>query len=285
MKQYTILYGAVKKYRRKFLICNIIFLALIAAFTFWRLPYLKTEFFGSTELDEKMFLSECGTFTIDEIIELDRHDNKEPETYYYKDICYWQNGSYLFDIDVDSLKKTGIIYKSTVKISDNNSIEYESAEIYLADIGGKKTAVIAEPDKKYGKTVTGYLVEPSKAVVSELSKMDYGADGLELLDYFIDCRDVDMETASSDALIFKLCLIILVALFVKLVVYYINPSLTPTFRQLRRYGNIEEVAADIERQAKSPDAYIEDKKLITADYILSDESFKKKVVKNHMAAF
>ena len=72
-------------------------------------------------------------------------------------------------------------------------------------------------------------------------------------------------------------------LFIKLAIYYIYPKTTPTYRQLRRYGNIEDVADEVNRQALSPEAYVEDKKLVTPDFILSNDSFKKKVVRNHMS--
>ena len=153
MEKGTVLYKAMEKYRRKFLIINLVVLAFFIAFTVWRMPYLKTWWFGSTKLDVQRFLNDTKTFTIDEVTELDRHETKEPESYYYKDVSYWQGDKYLFDISVDNIQKTDIVYKSTISVSEKNTIEYESARIYLADIGGRKTAVIANPDQKLNKKI------------------------------------------------------------------------------------------------------------------------------------
>ncbi len=280
LKKDTLLYKAMKKYRKKFLVYLLIALALLCAFAIWRFPYIKTKMFGATQLDTEEFLKNTQTFTIDGVTELDRHDPKEPDSYYYKAISYWQKNSYLFDMTVDSIEKTGIIYSSKIELNEKNMIEYESAEIYLAELGGRKIAVIALPHQKYGKHLTGFLVKAPKPVISDLSKKM--SDELTISEYFIDCRGVDMGTESTDFTILKIWAAILLILFAKLGVYYARPELTPTYRQLRKYGDVNEIANDIEVLIHSETAYTENKMLITDDYILSDDTFKKKVVKNHM---
>lgn len=280
MKKDTLLYKGMKKYRRKFLVILIFFAVLLIAFTIWRLPYIKTQICGAVDLDVNRFLSETETFSIDDVIELNRHESKEPESYYYKDISYWQGDNYLFKMEVDSLKETGIVYSNKISVSENNTVEYESAVIYTAEIGGRKTVVIASPHEKCEKSITGLLVKAPRAVMSDLSKSEELP--LTLCEYFIDCRGIDMGTESSDFTIVKIGALILILLFVKLGIYYVKPELTPTYRQLRKYGNIMDVADDVEAQINLDSAYTEDKMLITEDYIITDDTFKKKVVKNHM---
>lgn len=280
MKKDTLLYRGMKKYRRKFLTILMFFLILLIGFTIWRLPYIKTQICGAVDLDVNRFLSETETFSIDDVIELDRHEPKEPDAYYYKDISYWQGNNYRFNLKVDSLKKTGIVYSNKVSVSENNTIEYESAEIYMAEIGGRKTAVLATPHEKCTKNMTALLVKAPRVVMADLSKNNQLP--ITLSEYFIDCRGADMGTEVTDFTIVKIWSLILILLFVKLGIYYAKPELTPTYRQLRKYGNIMDVADDVEAQINSDSAYTEDKMLITDDYIITDDTFKKKVVRNHL---
>ena len=282
MQKDTVLYKAMVKYRIKNLIYNIIVLVLLVMFTVAKLPYIKTEINGATPLDMERYLKETGTFKIDELIELTRHEPKEPESFYHKAVTYWQEDKYLFDIEIESAKKTDINFTSSYKIGENE-YEYISAEVWYVKAGGRTFAVIANPDETFKNKLTGYLAEPCHAVMAPISQTLENGEEIVLSDYFIDCRGVEMGTANTDWALVKIAIVILLLLFIKLAIYYIYPKTTPTYRQLRRYGNIEDVADEVNRQAVSPEAYIEDKKLVTPDFILSNEGFKKKVVRNHMS--
>lgn len=284
MQKESVLYKAMEKYRRKFLLYNVIVLVLLILFTVWRYPYIRTEISGSTPLDMERYLSETGTFDIDELIELTRHEPKQPEQYYYKDITYWQDNRYLFDIKATNVRRTDIVFTSTYT-AGNEKYEYVTAEIWYAEAGGRTFAVIANPDTKYKEKLTGYLVEPSRAITSQISQKVGNGEKITLSDYFIDCRGTEMGTAASDWMIVKITAAVLLYLFLKLLLYYLKPQLTPTYRQLQRYGDIENIADEVNRQAESDEAYIEDKKLVTPDFILSDDTFKKKVVRNHMSKY
>lgn len=279
MQKEGFIYNSMKKYRRKFTVCMIVATALMIAFVIWRFPYIKTEFLGAKQLDVNKFLNDTSTFTIDETISLDRHDTKSPEAYYYKEMTYWQGNTFFFKINTENVKDTNITYTSKVKISSNNFYEYESAHIFLAEINGRKTAVIALPNQKIGKTIEGHLVTAPKAVIADLSNK---YQNLTLSEYFIDCRGIDVGTESSDNTILKIWFVILAVLYIKLALYYANPYLTPTYRKLKRYGKPDIVASEIEEQLKSETSYTKSKKIYTDDYILSKETFKIKVIKNHL---
>jgi len=282
MQKGTYLYKAMAKHRRKFLIVNCVLLALLTWFTVAKLPYLKAEIFGPKPLDMDRFLSETDTFKIDELIELDRHDNANPESSYFRQTSYWQDDVYLFDIKTDEMEKTDISFVNVLDYADS-SVEIPLADIWYAKSGGRNFVVIGKPGKEYTGTISGYIVKPTVAITSEISKTLENGEEIVLSEYFIDCRDTEMGTSDTDWTFVKIMLVILILLFAKLVLYYIKPEYAPTYRQLKRIGNIKDVADEINRQAEADDAYIEDKKLITKDFILSDMFFKKKVVRNHMS--
>lgn len=281
MEKDSVLYKAMVKYRRKFLIWNIILLVLLILFTVWRYPYIKTEISGAVPLDMDRYLSETATFTVDEIIVLGRHEPKEPERYYHKNITYWQDDSYLFDVEIDKAEKTDIAFTSSYTIGQE-VYEYVSAEIWFAEAGGRNFVVIANPGEEFKNKLTGYLVEPTRAVTAPISETLENGEKLILSSYFIDCRGMEMGTAPTDWAIVKIAATVILLLFLKLLLYYLKPKFTPTYRQLQRYGDIDDIAYEVNRQATSEKAYIDDKTLVTPDFILSDDTFKKKVVRNHI---
>lgn len=283
MNKDNILYKAMKKYRRKFLFINIISLCLLMLFIILKYPYLRTEMRGASELDIDRLLSETDVFVIDELIELDRHESKSPETIFGRSTSYWQDDRYLFEIKADTIEDTGIVYTEKISMSQGKPIEYESARVYLAKCAGRSFAVIAPPGAELTSPVTGFLVDRSNVVVSDLSKLLEDGESLTLSEYFIDARDLEMGTSSSDLFIARIWLIIMLLLFIKLAVYYFRPELTPTYRQLRRYGPVLQVADEVCLQAQSDDAVTDGGQIITKDFILSDSSFKKTVAKNHMS--
>lgn len=282
MQKGTVLYKAMAKYRRKFFVCNLILLVLLVSFAAIKMPYIKAEIFGAKPLDMERFLSETDILVIDELVELDRHDEKLPNGYYFKENSYWQDDVYFFDIKIEKAEKTNISFSNKLEY-EGTSIEYPIADIWYAEAGGRTFVVIGEPDKKYKGTLSGYIVEPSRAIISEISKTLENGEEKVVADYFIDCRKTEMGTSDTDWTFVKIMSVILLLLFIKLGVYYAKPILTPTYRQLRRYGNIEDVADEINRQAESDDTYFEGTKIITPEFILSNSLFKKKVVKNHMS--
>ena len=69
----------------------------------------------------------------------------------------------------------------------------------------------------------------------------------------------------------------------KVVIQYINPLSTPTYRNLEKYGDIKTISDDVEDQlAKLGVTNIKKKKpVVTDDWIISEEPFKLKIAKNH----
>ena len=80
-------------------------------------------------------------------------------------------------------------------------------------------------------------------------------EDITISEYVIYLRNSEMGAESSDVLFFWLFVILMLFLWVKLIIYYINPKLTPTFRQLVKYGDIMEVAQKVDLEVNSEDAY------------------------------
>ena len=92
-----------------------------------------------------------------------------------------------------------------------------------------------------------------------------------------------MGAESSDVLFFWLLVILMLFLWVKLIIYYINPKFTPTVRQLITYGDIMEIAQKVDLETKSEDAYKDGDMLVLENFVITKSTFKTVVAKNHMA--
>ena len=92
-----------------------------------------------------------------------------------------------------------------------------------------------------------------------------------------------MENEGFDLVVCIILLAIILFLSVKIVIQYINPLSTPTYRNLEKYGDLKSICEDVEAQLKEAGITRVKKKrsAITPDWIVSEEPFKLKVAKNH----
>ncbi len=285
MQKGTLLYKEMSRYRIKFLIINILLTVLYVMFVIGKMPYLKTEFGGPSELDTARFISETQTTVIDEVVELGRKDHKTPDASLVRSTSYWQDDRYYFTIKADSVTDTDKTFKGTMGGSSTGTEakEYDLYKLYMAQIDGRNVTVIAYANQKVTKNMTAYITDVQKPILAALSETIGEGESLEISDYMLDVRNLEMDTASTDFVCFWIFMLLLIFLYAKVIIYFAKPITAPTYRQLARYGDIESVADDINRQSGLSSAYTEDKKLILQDYILSRSYFKMIVVKNHMA--
>ncbi len=283
MDKSGILYREMKIARIKFLIVNIICTILYLLFVTSRFPYIRTQMTGPTELDTARFVSETKTETIDELITLGRKETKTLDTACYKDKTYWQDGRYYYKMQIDSIVDTGRGFTEAVPVSPSETEDVEMYRIYTAKLGGKNVAVLAPVEWTPSYTMEGYVTELSRPVLAKLSETLTEGEVLEVADYMLDIRGVEMEVERSDYALFWIFMIILVFLWAKLVIYFINPLKAPTYRQLAKYGIVSEVSEEINEQALSDSAYKEKGSLVLEEYILQRKTFVCKVYRNHMA--
>lgn len=281
MQKSKYVYKSMVHYRRKFFLVILIMALFFAFFTVSKLPYLKAEWFGSSSLDIKKFVSETDTITVDSLIELGRKDSKTPDDAVFRSNSYWQEDNYLFGIKASSITDTGKVFKTTITVGDEVQ-EVDMYRVYIAKVGGVNTAVLAKADKEPTVNMKGYITEMQKPVLAYISETLKDGQALEISEYFIDLRGGEMDTSSTDTVMFWFFLALLLILAVKLALYYIKPTLTPTYRQLARYGDMLTIEEDINKQAESPDAYTEGGKLVLEDYIITKSTFKIIVNKNHL---
>jgi len=279
----SVLYKSMSRYRIKFLVINIILTLLFVFYTANKLPYLKTAWFGESPLDVQRFLEETSTITVDELVELTRKDRRNPDACYLKQTSYWQDDAYRFIINADSIEETDIVFKGKMTTASSEVVYQDMYRLCFAEIGGRKVAVLAFANQEFEKNMTACIVHMQKPVLSGISQIASKEGPMEICEYVIDVRGLEMEAEFSDHSFFWIYLAGLIFLYIKLIRYFINPINTPTYRQLIRYGKIETVADEISRQANLPSARRNGKDLVLDEFILTKGFLKLCVTKNHMA--
>ena len=283
LKKDTILYKGMARYRIKFLIINVLLTALFILYFINKLPYLKTAWYGESALDVERFTAETSVIKVDKFVELTRKDRQNPDASYLKKTSYWQDDKYRFTLKADKIQKTDKIFKGKVTTPAGDVSEVDMYKLYIAEIDGRKAAVLAFSDQKVTNDMTACIVHMQKPILSGLSEITSAEGPMEFCEYVIDVRGLEMEAETSDHVFFWFYLAALLGLCSKLAYYFINPMGTPTYRQLDRYGKPETVAEEIDRQSKLKSMRRSGKEIVLEGFIISKSFMKLKVVKNHMA--
>ncbi len=273
-------YRAMAFYRRKFLTVLIITSLVFIWFATAKMPYLRTWANGASPLDVERFGEECALMVIEDKVELGRKDKKSPDDAVYRSNSYWQDGRYLFSMELDSIGDEIAVYTKEMAIGDKTET-FVTGRVYTAYVAGIPVTVLANGNWDKSLSVTGHLTEVQKPILSALTKNMKEGETIEIAEYTIDLRGLEMDTEESDVALFWISLVLIVLIWLKLLSYYIKPSRTPTYKQLLRYGDMETVEQDINLQAE--DGYTENKNFVLKDYIIEKSTFKLKISRNHMA--
>ena len=274
----------MKRYRIKFVIIELVLIAILVAYFMWCKPYIMNIFEGASPFDEKAFASDNLTYTV-EPVEVHRNDDLKIPSYALRSWVHWQGDKYEFDIKLKDVKKTDIVFD--LKTSDDTTGTQSSkaaSVIYTATVGGKKVLVLAFPydNLKDGDTVAGIFTQMPKVVKYEIGESANFKHGEVLSGYMIDTRGIEVESEEFDTVFCIILLLIILYLAFKLIRQFVNYKKTPTYRQLEQYDDCLNVEKEILKELD--EGYIVEKKSIeTKSWIIEKDVFKLKIVKNHKA--
>ena len=286
MKKGKIIYGGMARGRRNFLIINLIITIVYIAYLMYAFPYVIGKLHGPYEFDYYKFLSVTEDVVIDKEIEMKKREDKSVQYTAFSDESYFDGDKYRFNVEFDELQKTDIHY--TTEYEDRQTGKQKEIILHSVCFGiieGRKIPVIFNGEELPDSSteISGIFTKPGKVIVSDISKLT--ADGTEIImnEYMFDARGVEMNSESSDVSLTFLMLVLLIFLYGRLIKHYINPYKHPAYKQLYKYGELDDIVNNIEEQFLS-DGIIyesEQKEYISQDWIMKKEFFKNKVVKSH----
>ena len=280
-----ILYRNVVKNRRKLLAIFVLVVICFLWFTVSIYPYLAKRATGASPLDTERFLeSDCAvigpSFTSDDPSKEKIMGFAETRT------SYWQDHRYYFSVKSDKLEYSNLSYtRGGEVLSDliDTDIDPVAVCVHFANIGERVITVLSLPEQDIESLseFKGIFVKASPLILKNLS--ENLKEDRQISAYTLDVRGIEMSAESSDTVIWVLLIALIIYLGIKLIRYYKNPLKHPTYKQLEKYGDVLELIEDIELQLQNDVVSIEDNQIITADWIISDQSFKKLILKNHTA--
>jgi len=280
-----IIYHYVKKYRRRRLVTVLILVLLLCVYAFFSRAYLANAFAGASELNTERFAKEVQTREVGEEFELHRSESVQIDTYALKAYSYWQDIAYEFDVRLENPQSTGIVYTTQNTDPAAEDLNMESAVLYTADIGGITTLVLAYPHNilQNGDTVCGVFTRPARIIEHDIAKSPLFDSDSEICAYVLDTRGISMESQFADIVFCTLLLLLILYLLIRLICQYVNPLFSPTYRGIDKYGNLTETVTGVEKELSGKVTNCRIKgKIVTDNWIITKDTFKLKIVKNHM---
>lgn len=280
-----VIYKAMNKHRQKNIRYCLTVLAILIIYFFSCKPYITNTLFGATPLNEAEFKKDAVTRALKVQKNADGEVSQLINSKVLKDDSYWQGDKYEFTVELTDVRQTEITY-TTKNTSENpeDAKGEKSAVVYLAKIGGIDTIVLAYPEQKIenGTKIDG-IFAPIPPVVSYDMLLNNDFADKEFYLYMLDTRGLEMENEGFDIVACIVLLAVLLFLTIKVVIQYVKPLSTPTYRCLSKFGDVKTISDDVEDQLKKKGISLIKRKqsVITEDWILTEEPFKLKVAKNH----
>lgn len=274
---------SMKGHRFRFLLTEFFLVAVLVIYFIGCYAYISNVFIGAVPLDSQRFANEVKMTEVPESFELRRGDSVEIPSYALKDSSYWQGKRYEFSLRAENVVKTDIVYRNKdTQTGDEETGEEISTNIYTADIGGKKVIVVAYPHQelKSGQILEGIFTTLPPIVRFDIANNGEFEAGEKVCEYMLDLRGLEMESEIFDVTFCIVMLTLVIIFAIKLVRQYKNHLVTPTYRQLDKYGEITDIEKQIETELEA-DFVKDGDSVITENWILCEDVFKLKVVKNH----
>ena len=278
-----IIYSSMKKHRIKFLLIEILLVVIFVSFFVSSYPYIANYFGAKTVLDEDLFSEKVQTVKIPEPFKLHRNDDGTIPDYALKGSSYWQGMYYEFDVAVKDAEKTQLSFTNATTNTGKSGAEDEiSAVLHVMDVGGVKTLVLTYPetDLENASEIKGIFTEIPLIVMHDLAQTQIFENDTQICTYMLDTRGVEMESEGFDTVFSIVLLLIIIFLLIKLILQFSNYRKTPTYKQLEKYGDMEKIEKEIERELT--EVVFNKKETITENWILKEDTFKLKIVKNHI---
>ena len=277
-----IIHSSMKKHRLKFLLIEILLVAVLIAYFFSNYPYIINKFSDPVQLEISLFGETAPVKDVPKPFELHRNDDVTIPDYALKGGSYWQGKDYEFYLPVKDATPTGTVFTNEITNTGSEAtIEDVSSVLYTMDIGGVRTLVLTYPETDLEKmdTITGIFTEIPLIVDYYLANSKTFDKDTPVCTYMLDTRGLEMESETFDVVFCIILSLIILFLFVKLIIQFANFKKTPTYAQLEKYGEIEEIEKEIEKELL--EVTFSPKETVTENWILKEDTFRLKIIKNH----
>lgn len=278
----TFIYKSMKKYRIKYLIILIVLVVLWGVYVNANSPYIMNRFIDHPKLSESHFSENTENVKVGMPFELHRSDDRTVKDFATRGESYWVGDRYEFKVSLsDVLPIESDITNKMTGTGGKTTKQDVSAKLWLAKIGDKNVVVMSYPDFDPEKSgdVTGIFTDIPLIVKYQLAQKFGETPDFEVCEYMLDTRGLEMESEGFDLVFSFVTLLVLIYLVVKLAIQFANYRKTPTYKQLEKYGDCDEVEKLIEKELAN--AVFSDKQYVCENWLVIPDTFKLKIVRNH----
>ncbi len=272
----------MKHYRRKFLIIELLLIAMFLWYFVSSFAYISNIFVGAVPFDAEKFSNTAKLTTIGEEFDLHRNDETNIPDFALKGDSYWQGKNYEFIVPIKEAQNTFISYtNATTGTGGEATKDDTSAVLYRAKIGSRDVLVLAYPHQDLTKMeeICGIFTSIPLIVKHDAAKSELFSQDDVICDYMLDTRGLEMESETFDLVFSIILFLIILYLGIKLIMQYKNYHFTPTYRQLEKYGEPDEMAKQVDEELEGI-MWIKDE-CATSGWILIKKPFKLKIIKNY----
>ena len=287
MNKSGFIYSNMRKFRAKYAVILVIFIIAVILFAANSSEYIIKKIIGSTPLDlEKFATVETQVLPADYTMDV-KNEDKKIYNFATPSTSYWQGNRYYFSAVVEDVAnvETAFTYRGAPVTSE---VDTDADPIMLkatyAVIGGITVPVITKPNQNIlkGDTIEGIFTNHSPLILEQLAKKSGGKD-MEICGYTLDTRGIEMGSEHSVCTLVLISIILIIYLLVKLIIYFVNPLKHPIYAQLDKYGEIQYVAEDVDKEIENNITNREKGIIYTTNWIVTKKEFKYQIIKNHAA--
>lgn len=276
------IFTQVRKKRIKLIATALIVLAYTIYLFVDFATYITTSINENAPLDTKAFLSFASNAQEDISNIPSNPDelwlNSLSYNYYIEDVFVTDKG-YRFNFSSQNYEETNIVFYYIMPTDNGNKLsDIPTKRLVIANIDGQKVPIMLSTSASAGQPLSVCAVKTPDVVKYRLQS-EYGET--TVFPYMLDSTSINIGGENTYKIFLAFFTLLTLYLFVKIIIYFVKPSLHPTYRQLSNYGDAVKIANQIEDELKSDDVKKENREIYTKNYILKNSTFKTKIVKNH----
>lgn len=205
---------------------------------------------------------------------------------------YEEGLKYRFKFTLESYEELGLGYglndDKTLKMLYGNpetkSMPPDTVQkIALIKIQGVNFVALLprETELKAGDTVTHAIFTDLPLYVGhDIGLTDHA--GIEVASYIADLRHLTVEDENMDFILVILFTLLFPSFLVYSVLCLFKPQIHPNYIRIAKFGDIEKVCAEIDKEIDDESTYREKKQIFTKHYIIEETLYNTRVRKNHL---
>jgi len=298
MKNEKLFRGYIFSKTRKNSIVTLVFALIFFALYLWYMTSTFIYFPNATSaghvLDSQKFAQDTKMVTIEsQTEEFDYFSAAEivPPALLFEH-TYKQGLNYRFKVQINNSENAGLAYTTSAE-GTLSMLQYAPNvhhipgnalyEIRILSIGGTKYAALVTPNidtNRLDYVTHAVFTKLPLYVMHDLGLTEF-AD-TEIGNWCLDLRGIPVDDEGTDFFLIIIFSILFPGFLAVAVMFLLKPQLHLNYLVIKRFGDVNDICADIEAELSTEGVYKEGRTVYTESYIIKETLYTTKVSKNHL---